>query len=517
MDSTHFTVSVFIVLMLISAAVAIATKWIRIPYTLALVVVGLLISPMEFLPAVHISPELILLIFLPALLFEASWNLNIDHLRKDLGPILALAVPGVCIATGAVGTLLHYGIGMAWIPALLFGTMISATDPVSVLALFKHFGLPKRLSVLIEGESLLNDGTAVVLFRIILALMVGTAAGAGDSIVWSSLREFGVVVFGGLAVGVVVGLLCSAVTARINDHLLEITLTTIAAYGSFLLAESLQVSPVIAVLIAGLVVGNYGRRIGMSPTTEMAVTSFWEYAAFVANSLVFLLVGLEVRVSALAQNSGRIGWAIAAMLISRVVAVYGTMGVMNFLGGKVPFRWQHVQVWGGLRGSLSIALVLSLPAASEFRPQLVAMTFGTVIFSLLAQGLTLKRLLGLLKFGQTSPENLAYEMVRGEMISSAAEAEELDALLTRGMVSGSVHKQLRERVAAQEGELQERLARLNQVSRGPEQEQLLRVRRHLTDVRKARLSQSLREGLISESTYRSLVEKLDEETVDQSP
>ena len=299
MPETQITVRVLILLLLVASAVAMATKWVRVPYTLALVIVGLVISPMHFLPAVHISPDLILLIFLPALLFEAAWNLKLDQLRRNLLPILVLAVAGVVLSTGVIGVILHYGLGLSWRPALLFGAMISATDPVSVLALFKTLALPPRLATIVEGESLLNDGTAVVVFRIIL---VGAAGSSAGGVALSSLGEFLMMVAGGLLAGVIVGVLASTLTSYFDDHLLEITLTTIAAYGSFLLAEGLHVSPVIAVLATGLVIGNYGRQKGMSPPTQLAVNSFWEYAAFVVNSLVFLLIGLEIQVTRLGEN-----------------------------------------------------------------------------------------------------------------------------------------------------------------------------------------------------------------------
>jgi CPA1 family monovalent cation:H+ antiporter len=276
MNETLYTITVFIALLLVASGVAMATKWVRVPYTLALIIVGLVISPMHFLPIVHVSPELILLIFLPALLFEAAWNLKLDHLRENWLPILTLAVVGVAVSVGVVGAVLHFGIGLGWSSALLFGAMISATDPVSVLALFKRLGAPKRLTAIVENESLFNDGTAVVFFRIILGIVIGTTAGSAGDLALHSLREFCLVVFGGVAIGATIGILASVLTSYFDDHLLEITLTTIVAYGSFLIAESLHVSPVIAVLAAGLIIGNYGRQRGMSPTTQVAVNSFWE-------------------------------------------------------------------------------------------------------------------------------------------------------------------------------------------------------------------------------------------------
>ncbi len=397
-NSVHLAVSTLMVLLLIASAVAMATKWVRVPYTLALVIVGLLISPLHFLPDIHISPELILLIFLPALLFEAALNLRLDQLRINAIPILTLAVFGVCVSTAVVGLIVHAIVGVPWPSAFLFGAMISATDPVSVLALFKSYGLPKQLASLIESESLFNDGTAVVVFHIVLGFVVGTATPSTGRLVWSSLQEFALVVLGGAAVGAAVGVVGSTLTSYFDDHLLEITLTTIAAYGSYLTAEWFKVSPVIAVLVAGLVIGNYGRKKGMSATTQIAVDSFWEYAAFVVNSLVFLLIGLEIRLPQLATAPWAVAWGILAMLIGRIVAVYGLLPLTKPLGSPVPLRWQHLLFWGGLRGSLSIALALSLPASVPGRSNFIFMIFGVVLFSLLAQGLTVGPLLKWLRF-----------------------------------------------------------------------------------------------------------------------
>lgn len=511
MNETHTAVSIFIVLLLVASAVAMATKWIRVPYTLALVIVGLVISPMHFLPSVHISPELILLIFLPALLFEAAWNLNLRHLRENFVPILTLAVAGVCLSAGVVGAVLHWAGGLSWPSALLFGAMISATDPVSVLALLKHYGLPMRLATIVEGESLFNDGTAVVVFRILVGLAVGSASHSAGWLALESLREFGLVVIGGVAAGAIVGLLGSKLTSYFDDHLLEIMLTTIAAYGSFLLAEGLGVSPVIAVLVAGLVIGNYGRRTGMSATTQVAVNAFWEYAAFVVNSLVFLLIGLEIQMSVLLQNASAIGWAVLAVLVARPIVVYGLIPLCNLAGPKVPTRWQHVLVWGGLRGSLSVALVLSLPTSIPGRSQLVAMIFGSVIFSLLVQGLSMSRFLRALGFAQAPKSLREFEFLLGQLLSGAAAMRELDRLKVEGMLTEDTYQLYRETSSRDYQEIQRKLTELKASDPSLQRRQEGRIRRHLIDTRRTRLAELLREGIISEETHCSLHRELDDD------
>jgi monovalent cation:H+ antiporter, CPA1 family len=401
-NSTQHTIVVLILLLLIASCVAMITKWVRLPYTLLLVIVGLVISPLHLLPPIHFSPELILLIFLPALLFEAAWNLKLDRLRANFVSISILAVPGVGISAGVIGMIVHYGAQLPWSTALLIGAIISATDPVSVLALFRKLGAPARLSFIIEGESLFNDGTAAVLFRILVGIVVGaTSFQSRGSLAATSLLKFALIVCGGIAIGAIVGFLASTLTSYFDDHLLEITLTTIAAYGSYLLSETMHVSPVIAVIVAGITVGNYGRR-KMSANTQVAVDSFWEYAAFVVNSLVFLLIGLEIPLSLLTQHAGFILWTALAMVVSRAIVIYGLFPLINRLSSPITGKWRHVLFWGGLRGSLSIALVLSLPLTTPNRVPLVAMTFGAVTFSLLVQGLTIAPLLRLLKLETAS-------------------------------------------------------------------------------------------------------------------
>ncbi len=378
----------FFWLMLLATAVAMLGRFIRIPFTIALVLCGLGVGLLGLLPGIHLNPDLLFALFLPPILFDAGININFDLLKKQWFPIAVFAVLGTIIATFVVGGAVYYVVGLPWLAALLFGAIISPTDPISVLAIFKELGADEQLSNLIEAESLFNDGVAVVLFIIISGLL------AGDNLnSLSAVFSFITTIGGGALIGLVIGGIASRITREYDDHLVEVMLTTVVAFGSYLAAEHFHVSGVFAVVAASIVVGNYGMTKGMSVISQVAVLSFWEYIAFAVNSAVFLLVGLEESYITLGLTGLLVFAAILAVLLGRVVSVYGLGGLLNLIDPQVPVSWRHVQVWSGLRGALSMAMVLGLDPALPYRSLLINMTFAVVLFSLVVQGLTIKPLL----------------------------------------------------------------------------------------------------------------------------
>ena len=401
MNSMSATSAVeFLIWLLVAAsAIAILAKRLRAPYTIALVAGGLMLSVLR-LPHVSpldpgqrpqwLTPEVILIFFLPALVFEGSVKLNVRELTRNSAPLVLLAVLGVLLAAVVTGYLVHWTIGLPVQIALLFGAIISATDPISVLAIFKDLRMDKRLSLIIEGESLLNDGTAAALFQIVLAGII-----AGRFGVVTGVGQFFLAVMGAGVLGSLIGYIASRLTRSIDDPEVQITLTAVVAYSSYLVAYQLHLSGIIATATAGLVVGNLGTR-DCSAQTKTALVSFWAYVAFIMNSLVFLLIGLEVHVDSLLHAWGPVLLTIAAVLIGRALSVYVLVPASNLFAEEIPFRWQHVIVWGGLRGSLALALALSLDSAFPDRARLLNLTFGVVIFSILVQGITMKPLLRIL-------------------------------------------------------------------------------------------------------------------------
>jgi CPA1 family monovalent cation:H+ antiporter len=336
--------------------------------------------------------------------FEGSLKLQVRELQRDSASLLILANLGVLVAAFVTGYLVHWSTGLPVSIALLFGAIVSATDPISVIAIFKDLRMDRRLSVIIEGESLLNDGTAAALFQILLAGVL-----AGHLAFTTGIVQFILAVLGGAILGTLLGYIASRITGRIDDADVEITLTTVVAYGSYLLAYQLHLSGIIATAAAGLIVGNLGAKNCMSPESRSAVESFWAYVAFVMNSLVFLLIGLEVHIDALIRSWLPVLIAVAAVLLGRALSVYLLIPASNLLGEKIPGRWQHVIVWGGLRGALALALALSLDNNFPERNRILDLTFGVVVFSILVQGLTIKPLLRVLKLTNGSSSAKMYQ------------------------------------------------------------------------------------------------------------
>jgi CPA1 family monovalent cation:H+ antiporter len=393
----------FVLLLMAACAVAVLVKAVPVPYVSALALVGLLGGLLVGRGQIQLTHSLILFVLLPGLLFEAAFNLSWRELRANLVAVVALATLGVLLTTAVIAVVGHVALGLALPVAILFGTMISPTDPVAVVAVFRRLGVPARLVNLIESESLLNDGTGVVLFTVALAAILSAPSGAA-AVAWDFVR----LTSGGLGLGLAIGLLLSFLTSRIDDFPVEITLTGIGAYGSYLLAEALGLSGILAVVAAGLVLGNLGRPRAMSSRTREAVTLFWDYVAFLLNSVVFLLVGLDFPWSDVRGQLAGIAAAAVIALLARAVAVYGVLGLLHPLPWRVSFRWQHLIVWSGLRGAIAVALALSLTETSSQFNSVRALVYGVVLLSILVQGSTVgplaRLLLGKATEGSQEPE-----------------------------------------------------------------------------------------------------------------
>jgi CPA1 family monovalent cation:H+ antiporter len=380
-------------LLLIAAVVAILTKRLRLPYSAGLVAAGIGLAAIPYVPRILVTKDLIYTGLLPPLLFEAAYNIHWDRLRRNFPVVAVLVSLGVALSMGLTAAGMHQFAHWPWSSAFIFGALIAATDPVSVVAVFREARAHGRLLLLIEAESLMNDGTASVAFAVAVAMATGQAVGGG-AISLMLVKSIG----GALICGVIVGSASLLLTGRTEDHLVETTFTTVAAYGSFLLADSFGMSGVLATIAAGLTMRNFKRLDGITPRGKEAVQNFWEYAAFIANSMVFLLIGVQQKNEPFLAIWAPVMIAVGVVLAARAVAVYSCCGLFGASQLAVPNHQKTVLIWGGLRGALALALALGLPRSLPMRNEIVTVSFGVVAFSIFVQGLTIHPLLR--RFGE---------------------------------------------------------------------------------------------------------------------
>jgi len=413
-DGTQQNIELLVLLLMITLVVALISRPLRLPYTLVLVIVGLIIGFSPLLPDLHLNPDVVLFLFLPALLFEGAWNVDIRLLIANWLPVFLLAVPGLLFSVVAVAITLHWGAGLPWLLVFLLGAIISPTDPVAVLTLLRQLGLSERLRTIVEGESLLNDGVGVTIFELVLGLLLASLGETGTGqppSFWLGTLNVLWLMLGGLVLGIVVGLVVTRLLRFIDDYLIEMTMTVSVAYGVYLLGLLLHTSGLLAVVGAGLVLGSYGRNMGMSERTRQVTEDIWEFFGYLANSLLFLLLGVQIGESNLVPMLAEIGLAIVGVIIGRAAMIYTLFPLHNLLARwtnrslrsvpllsrlhlePLPSRWQPILLLCGLRGALSIALVLSLPTTFPGRQPLEDIVYGVVLVTLLGQGLGLRILL----------------------------------------------------------------------------------------------------------------------------
>jgi CPA1 family monovalent cation:H+ antiporter len=374
----------FGLLLLIAGVVAMLARRFHFPYTVGLLVAGIGITFFPSIPSIPLTKELIFSGLLPPLIFEAAVSLHWHELRKVMPVVLLLASVGLILSALVTGLGMYYVLGWPLISASVFGVLIAATDPVSVIATFKEAGVTGKLRILVESESLFNDGVAAVLFGLVLAFAGGQAP-TTSAVVMHALLVIG----GGLGVGAIVAFVTLYLIGKTQDHLVELTFTMIAAYGSFILAEHLEWSGVLATLMTGLIIGNRGMISTISTKGHAAFDAFWEFAAFIANSLIFILIGVHEAKQPFSKLIVPSLIAIALVLIGRAFAIYPLAVLFSKSSMKVSMAHQHVLVWGGLRGALALALALGLPDSMPYRAEIVTICFAVVAFSVVIQGLTI--------------------------------------------------------------------------------------------------------------------------------
>jgi len=501
----------FILLFVLATAAAIAARRLRAPYTVVLVLTGLVLGGLNLFPAPHLTKGLLFSVILPGLIFEAAFNLDAQELRKTWITIATLAVPGViasmvliAVALSPTAGALSLAPGFDWEHALVFGALIAATDPVAVVALFRSMGAPRRLATLLEGESLLNDGTAIVFFTLSLALVTGADTTAG-----ALLIQFAAILGVGVAIGMVIGLATSLLMRQLHEPMVEITLTTVAAYGSFVAAETLHSSGVIATVVAGILCGNLGARRGMAASTRAALETFWEYVTFALNSIVFLLIGFEVHLSQLLHYWLPILLAYYVVTLSRAAILTLGQALLWCSGERFPWRWSVVLTWGGLRGALAMVLALSLPQDFAYRELIVSMTFGVAVISILAQGLTMSALLTRLRIVREPTDRAAFEVRRGRIQAAEAALAEIDRLSHQNVTTPQLLDELREEYRQVARKAEEELRELGIHSRPAARLGLREIRMRILGIERDRVMQAYRQGELRTASRDALLADID--------
>ena len=486
----------------VGSAVAIAAKRIAVPYNVALVVVGLLLVLMNVLPQTPMNPEVVLMVFLPILIFQGALSADATGMRRAARPILALAVPGVAVSLLGTAALATWAIGLPFAVALLLGAVLSITDTVSVLLAFRSVRVPHRLAAIMEGESLFNDGTALVLVSLTAAVVL---RGHADPL--QTTRMFLTAILAGAVFGAAFGTLGAHVLRRAPDDLTAILASLVLVFATSLVTEKVHGSPVIAVVVAGVLVAHE-MHSRLEPSRVLALQGFWETAGFVLNVWLFLLVGMQLRSELLLREALPITLAVVALHAGRAIAVYACFGVMRLLKQEnVPWRWQHVMVLGNVKGALSMAAVLALPQSIAYRDRLIAIVFGVTLVTLVTQALPFRSLLGWLKVASAKTDELA-DQSKAVLIGARRAQTELDSLLASGLISRREHA---ERWAGFQRDI-------------IQAERILRTRRRDMDhdeladhavltARKAAILDAARRGLITERTAGAHVAALDEQLI----
>jgi CPA1 family monovalent cation:H+ antiporter len=398
--ATLDAIRVVVLLLSLAAVTALVTRRLRVPYSVSLVVLGLVAGALLPRGTITVTPQLVLLVLVPGLVFEAALRLELDDLSPTFGWMVLLAAPGVLISAAIVAVVLNLATGLPPQLGMVVGAMVAATDPVAVISTFRNLGAPRRLATLVEGESLLNDGTALVLFVVTVASVTGqvSLAETAESVIVTVVTSVGV--------GLAAGWLASRLMRLVDDHVIELTMSLAAAYGTYVLVDALHQSGIIATVVAGVVIGTYGRAVGLSKPALEALDVVWELVAFVLTAFAFLLVGLAISFGDLVAAAPSIVWCVVAILVGRAVVVYGLLGVpARLLRDRtrlttVSIGWLHVMFWAGLRGAVAVAMALSLPEAFPQRSLLQEITFGVVLFTLFVQGTTAERVVARVGLGQ---------------------------------------------------------------------------------------------------------------------
>lgn len=505
-----FSVPLAIGLLVAAVAVSIAAKQLRVPYNVALVVGGMLLAVSGLLPTLpHLSPDVVFLVCLPALLFEGGVTADIRSIRDNALPIGMLATFGMVVAIAATAAVLHLVLGLSWMPALLLGTLLSVTDTVSILYAFRRAKVPRRLAGIMEGESLFNDGTALVVYSTLVGALGGAAVSPAKAVAQVLMTSAG-----GAGVGLALGLSAGWLIRRLHDPLTEIMVTTAVALGAYLGAETIHFSGAISAVVAGLAVASMRGEI--APESQIALHSFWGYLAFGVNTFLFLTVGMSTSFDSTVLYWQEAAIAIACIFVGRSIGIYLPFFLLKLWrpAHAVPLRWQHVFVVGNIKGALSIALALGLPAATPQRDLLVHIAFAVTFVSLVGQGLSLGRFLERLGLVSTDGFADASGDHQVRLLAARAARLELESLKRAGLVPQAAFEQLQSAYQVSIAASERELRRLYEQNLAHGARSLLATRRRLIDAERTAVQEALRGKLVPEESAERVLADLEARLVE---
>ncbi|MFH0815816.1 MAG: Na+/H+ antiporter [Methanobacteriota archaeon] len=511
-------ITAFLLIFMVATIVAVIAKYINWPYTIALVISGLVVGIIGvyvgFKAPVTIDKNLIFHILLPPLLFEGALHMPLKHLRENAKTVSLLAVPGVIFSTILVGFLVNFFIpDIPLIYAMLFAAIIIPTDPASVLAIYKVAKVPQKMRTIVEAESVFDDGIAIVLYNVILVLIV-----SGNLDIVNGAWEFTKLSVIGVAIGLVFGYVTFLIMRQINDKFTEVMITIILAFGIFAFAEMLGGSGVFAVVIAGLILGNYGTRFAMDPSTRLSLVTFWSFAAFLVNSFLFIIVGMSINIGSIWNNITIVILGVLALWAARAVTISIVGGIVNRKREELPAKWRFLLWWGGLRGAIPIALALSIPLVLAngdpfpHRDTIIAATFGAVLFTLMIQGLTLRPLVKKLGFRT----QLQDETDVLDAAMSRDTADELKEMLADGVLSQEGYELLGKSFAAANSQMLCDIGECVQNHDFVPKDEYKKAVRDVLVMKRASVRKAIDDNMISETVGGRLLSKIDAQIASSS-